>query len=68
MPRIKAAKEIAGLKWAPEIAYKAKLLPTNIAPAARGIMLLEPLLAAIKTVKTKKNVPINSARYFFMHF
>jgi hypothetical protein len=56
------------LKCAPETLPRARLNPIKTTPAATGIMVLDPLWAAIRMVKTKKRVPINSARYFFMHF
>ncbi len=65
LPRSHTASVTAGLKWPPEMCPPAKIITMSDAPMASGVSGL-PLCTAMPTVKTRKNVPMNSTMYFFI--
>src|SRR3954469_22852842 len=64
-PRMNTASVTAGLKCAPETCPPAKIMTINEAPMAIGARAAPPR-TVMPTVKTRKKVPMNSTRYFFM--
>src|SRR5260370_29397697 len=66
-PRSQTPSVTAGLKWAPEICPPAKTITMSAEPIANGANAPAPLPITVHPmVRTRKNVPINSAMYLFM--
>ena len=61
-PRRNTANVTAGLKWPPEMWPPAKIIAARTPPIATGASAA-PVSTAVQTVKTRKNVPMNSTRY-----
>jgi hypothetical protein len=63
-PRIRTARLTAGLRCPPEMGPVANTITIRIDPIANGASAPAPVFGsmAVKTVKTRKKVPMNSAR------
>src|SRR5438552_5941513 len=69
LPRRKTASVTAGLRCPPEMCPVAKTMTMSAAPIASGaITPAAPGMTVQPTVRTRKNVPINSAIYLFIAF
>src|SRR5438876_704299 len=69
LPRRKTASVTAGLRCPPEMCPVAKTMTMSEAPIASGAMTpAAPGMTVQPTVRTRKNVPINSAIYLFIAF
>src|ERR1700693_2935252 len=67
LPRRKTASVTAGLRCPPEMCPVAKTMTMSEAPIASGAMTpAAPGMTVQPTVRTRKNVPINSAMYLFI--
>src|SRR3982075_2793367 len=68
-PRIQTPSVTAGLNCPPEIYPPAKIITMSAEPIASGAKGPAPLpMTEHPMVRTRKNVPMNSAMYFFMRY